>query len=235
MNGVEIVGLSVCFGTDCALQDVSLTFSKSSFALILGANGSGKTVLLHALVGLHRARSGAIVVDGQPLSGPRPDRIGFLFQQSQRQVLALSVAEDVAIAPRALGWPEQRVMQAVQKTAADLGIESLLDRSPAELSGGQLRRVALAGALVTSPAYLVLDEPFLELDYPATCALVETLRRFRAGGGTIIAASHDYRSVWKLTDQIVVLRAGAVVCSAPPDVASAHITTENGLEPWNER
>ena len=201
-------------GTEVALCGLDVVALKGQRVAVLGPNGSGKTTLLYHLLGLLRSEEGLVRVLGVD---PARDwksirrRIGVVLQNVDEQILAPSVLDDVAFSPRQYGVPESEVREMVGEALARVGIEHLAARVPHNLSGGEKRKVALAGALVMRPELLVLDEPFEGLD-PASCdELIALVGEQAEGGGTVIMSTHDIDTVPEFADYCYVLSHGGTI------------------------
>jgi energy-coupling factor transporter ATP-binding protein EcfA2 len=146
-------------------------------------------------------------------------RTGLVFQTAELQLFAASAREDVAFGPRRLGWDEARVRDAVDEALDLVGLSpaAFAERHPYALSGGERRRLALAGVLAMRPRLLLLDEPFVSLDPRTRRDLAGVLGRLRAGGVTIVLATHDVDLAWALCDEHLVLRHGEVVAAGAWD------------------
>jgi len=213
-----------------ALRDVSLTIEDGACAAIIGVTGSGKSTLVQHFNRLLRPTSGRVVVDGLDV-GARETRgadvqalrqhVGLLFQFPEAQLFAATVYDDVAFGPRQLGLSPSAVRERVvwAMDAVALGHDdALLARSPFALSGGQRRRVALAGVLAMRPRTLVLDEPSAGLDAEARAELYAQLRALRRENGlTLVLVSHDMSEVAELADQIFVLAEGELQLAGAPE------------------
>jgi energy-coupling factor transport system ATP-binding protein len=213
-----------------ALRNISLRIEDGACAAIIGATGSGKSTLVQHFNGLLRPTSGRVIVDGLDV-GARTTRgadlralrqhVGLLFQFPEAQLFAATVYDDVAFGPRQLGLStssvRRRVMWALDAVA--LGHDdALLVRSPFALSGGQRRRIALAGVLAMRPRTLVLDEPSAGLDAEARAEIYAQLRLLRRRDGlTLVLISHDMSEVAELADQIVVLAEGELLLAGTPE------------------
>ncbi|MGM9906915.1 energy-coupling factor transporter ATPase [Limosilactobacillus sp.] len=208
-----------------ALDDVSLRIPSGSFVGIVGHTGSGKSTLVSLIDGLGKPTSGQIqvgaaTVDAQ--SSPEDlaklrHHVGYVFQFPEQQLFAETVGQDIAFGPTNLGWSADRIQAAVQEALELVGLPpEFADRSPFALSGGQMRRVAIAGVLAMKPAILILDEPTAGLDAAATDRLLENIARLHAAGTTILLITHQMDQVARYADQVVVMNQGHLVKSAAP-------------------
>jgi len=205
-----------------ALDGVTLSFEKGGFVLLLGRNGSGKTTLLRHLNALLLPDEGRVFVDGIPTDeengGENARRkVGLVFQDAASQVVAETVRDDIAFGPENMGLERDEIRERIDESARDVGITHLLDRSPYELSGGELRRVALAGVLAMRPAALALDEPLSGLDYEGKRAVVERVTEANERGTTVVVATHDAEPFVGHAKRAVVLEDGRVVEDGMPD------------------
>ena len=210
-----------------ALRDISFRLAAGASLALLGASGAGKSTLLQVVKGLDEAESGAVVLDGL-----RPDdhgyalarrQTGLVFQSAELQLFAASAREDVAFGPRRLGWDEARVAEAVDEALDMVGLPpaAFAERHPYALSGGERRRLALAGVLAMKPRLLLLDEPFVSLDPRTRRDLVAVLERLRAGGVTCVLATHDIDLAWALCEEHLVLEHGEVVAAGAWDFGAS--------------
>jgi cobalt/nickel transport system ATP-binding protein len=205
---------------------------------LLGPNGSGKTTLLSHLLGLLTSEEGVVRVFG--LDPARQwaqlrERIGVVRQNVDEQLLMPLVYDDVAFSPRQYGWETARVEAAVEQVLTLLDIEDLAGRTPHSLSGGEKRKVALAGALVLEPELLLLDEPFEGLDPASRSEIVEILAQLsRERGVSIVLSTHDIDAVGELADYCYVLQRGGtiVLAGTPGEVfAEADLLRESNIRP----
>lgn len=213
-----------------ALRDINLTIKDGSCVAVIGVTGSGKSTLVQHFNGLLRPTSGRVVVDGLDV-GARATRgadlrtlrrhVGLLFQFPEAQLFAATVYDDVAFGPRQLGLSAKAVRSRVLWALDAVALaddEALLRRSPFALSGGQRRRVALAGVLAMRPRTLVLDEPSAGLDAEARDELYAQLSALRRRQGvTLILVSHDMGEVTALADNLFVLAEGELRLSGAPE------------------
>lgn len=210
-----------------ALDDVSFSLASGRSLALLGASGSGKSTLLQVIKGLDPPEAGEVLLDGSPAGAAGhvevQREVGLVFQTPELQLFAASAREDVAFGPRRLGWSDDEVTAAVNEalTLVDLSPERFADRHPYALSGGEQRRLALAGVLAMRPRLLLLDEPFVSLDPATRRELVSILRRLRDGGVTLVLATHDVDLAWALCDELLVLDEGRVVAAGRWDFSES--------------
>jgi energy-coupling factor transport system ATP-binding protein len=208
-----------------ALVDVSLSVPAGSCAAIIGVTGSGKSTLIQHCNGLLRPTAGRIFVDGVDLSAREIDlpalrrSVGMLFQFAEAQLFDRTVYEDVAFGPRRMRLDRATIRLRVHDALVTVGLppREYGHRSPFQLSGGQMRRVALAGVLAMAPRILILDEPTTGLDADARAEFygyLDAARRER--GVTVILVSHDMAEVAALADQVFVLHAGRLALAGTP-------------------
>lgn len=203
-----------------ALDGVSVTFDAGGFVLLLGRNGSGKTTLLRHMNALLLPDDGRVYVDGVPTDEDEEHarrRVGMVFQEAASQVVAEKVKDDIAFGPENLGLERDEIRERVDEAADAVGATPLLDRSPYELSGGELRRVALAGVLAMQPDVLALDEPLADLDYEGERDVVERVVEANDDGRTVIVATHDAEPFVEHATRAVVLEDGRVAEDGAPD------------------
>lgn len=199
-----------------ALKDVSLEIRDGDFLGVIGHTGSGKSTLINHLNALTRVQSGTVVVFGMDLSVKKLDfkklrsTVGMVFQYPEYQLFAQTVAEDVAFGPKNIGLSEQEIALRVKEaiTLVGLDYEEIKDRSPFELSGGQMRRVALAGVIAMRPDVLVLDEPTAGLDPKGKTEIMELVKRLKQTCSIVIMISHNMDEVSQYCNRIAVLGNG---------------------------
>jgi energy-coupling factor transport system ATP-binding protein len=202
-----------------ALRGVTFSVEAGRSLALLGASGSGKSTLLQVVKGLDAPQSGAVLLDGTD-SGESSyaglqQQVGLVFQAPELQLFAASAREDVAFGPRRLGWAEEEVTAAVEEALELVGLppQRFGERHPYALSGGEQRRLALAGVLAMRPRLLLLDEPFVSLDPATRRELSAILSRLRASGVTLVLATHDVDLAWALCDELLLLDDGRVIAT----------------------
>ena len=214
-----------------ALEDVSLTIEDGELIGLLGHTGSGKTTLVQHLNGLLKPTSGKVVVDGLDITEKDVSllevrrRVGLVFQYPEYQLFEETVARDVAFGPRNLGLSEQEVDERVRYALQEVGLvyEDIAERSPFELSGGQMRRVAIAGVLAMRPKTLILDEPTAGLDPAGRRSILGMIRELHAAGGlTVVMVSHNMDDISSLATRLVVMSRGKMVLTGTPREVFQH-------------
>jgi energy-coupling factor transporter ATPase len=243
-----------------ALRGVNIDIHQGEIVGVVGAAGSGKSTLLQHLNGLLRPRAGegGVVVDGVDLADPRADvralrrRVGLVFQFAERQLFERYVGDDIAFGPRQCGYDREEVRRRVRRAMVRVGLdfEQFKDRVTLSLSGGEKRRVALAGVLALEPRVLVLDEPTAGLDPRGRREFLASLQQWRADDGiTVVVVSHQMDEIAEVCDRVYVLDAGRVAFGGrpselftravelahhglvpPPAVQLMHALTEHGLD-----
>jgi energy-coupling factor transporter ATP-binding protein EcfA2 len=195
----------------------------------MGASGSGKSTLLQLIRGLDAAEGGTVLLDGvvpadAGYAGLQRE-VGLVFQAPELQLFAATAREDVSFGPRRLGWPEEEVTAAVDEALDMVGLSPtrFAERHPYALSGGEQRRLALAGVLAMRPRLLLLDEPFVSLDPGTRGQLVGILERLKSAGATLLLATHDVDLAWALCDELLVLSEGGVAASGAWDLGAAGV------------
>ena len=213
-----------------ALSDINLTIRDGEFIGLIGHTGSGKSTLVQHLNGLIMPTSGRVLVDGMDLADKATDRravrqrVGLVFQYPENQLFEETVEKDIAFGPKNLGLDEteiaRRVKDAMRRVALDY--DKLHDRSVFELSGGQMRRVAIAGVLAMEPQVLVLDEPCAGLDPRGREEILSLIKKLHEDAGTtIVMVSHSMDDVASLAERVIVMNHGEVAMDgAPRDVFS---------------
>jgi energy-coupling factor transporter ATP-binding protein EcfA2 len=222
---VECRGLSFWYDEGStrvqALRLVDLDLDAGSSVALLGPTGSGKSTLLQLVRGLLKPDRGQVLLDGVA-SGEagfdeRAQGVGLVFQMPEMQLFAPTCHDDVAFGPRQLGWAGDEVERAVDGALAAVGLpaDRFAERHPYSLSGGEQRRLALAGVLAMRPALLLLDEPFVSLDPASRRDLEQVLVRLKAAGMGLVLATHDVDRAYALCESRVVLDDGVVVDAGP--------------------
>ena len=208
-----------------ALSDVSLTIEDGSYTALIGHTGSGKSTILQLLNGLLVPSQGSVRVFDTLITSTSKNKdirqirkqVGLVFQFAENQIFEETVLKDVAFGPQNFGVSEEDAVKIAREKLALVGIdESLFDRSPFELSGGQMRRVAIAGILAIEPAILVLDEPTAGLDPLGRKELMNLFKKLHQSGMTIVLVTHLMDDVAEYANQVYVMEKGRLVKGGKP-------------------
>ena len=207
-----------------AVQDVSVSVERGSLVGIIGHTGSGKSTFLQHLNGLLKPSAGRVLLDGQDIHGSREllhsvrFRVGLVFQYPEYQLFEETVFRDIAFGPGNMELGEAEIRERVLEAAAFVGVdERWMELSPLELSGGQKRRVAIAGVIAMRPDVLILDEPTAGLDPAGRESILQNILDYRERtGATVLLVSHSMDDVARLADRLVVFHNGGVAMDGTP-------------------
>ena len=208
-----------------ALDGVDLVIPQGQFVAVIGHTGSGKSTFIQHLNALYQPSDGKVFYDGKDINADKYSRrdikwkVGLVFQYPEYQLFEETVYKDIAFGPTNMKLSSEEIDQRVREAASFVGIdEELFDRSPLELSGGQKRRIAIAGVIAMRPEVLVLDEPTAGLD-PAGCAqILGNIRSYHeATGATVIIVSHNMDDVARFAERIIVFQQGRIAMDGTPD------------------
>lgn len=209
-----------------ALKNVSFSINDGEILGVIGHTGSGKSTMLQHLNGLLKPDSGQIIIGDIDITDEKVKmteirkRVGLVFQYPEYQLFEETVAKDVAFGPKNLGMSDEEIDKTVRKSLEMVGLsyDEIADRSPFELSGGQKRRVAIAGVIAMKPEVLILDEPTSGLDPHAHQEILNMIRKIhKESTGIIIFVSHNMRDVANMSDKVLVMDRGSVVAFDSPD------------------
>lgn len=218
-----------------ALKNISFCAAEGEVLAIAGHTGSGKSTLIQLVAGLIKLTSGTIEIDGLPVADKKIRRlVGMVFQYPEQQLFEETVERDIAFAPRNFGLSEAEISARVDEAMRQVGLDAALkNSSPFELSGGQRRRVAIAGILALKPKYLILDEPTAGLDPLAKENLLRELFGVKKSGVTIILVSHNMDDIARFANRVIVLAQGEILFTGTPRelFAREKILSRAGLEP----
>lgn len=215
-----------------ALDNVNLNIKDGEFIALIGHTGSGKSTLIQHMNGLLEATSGKIIVDGEDitqkgvkLSDVRK-KVGLVFQYPEYQLFEETIAKDIAYGPTNLGLDEEEIDKRVRKSMEMVGLdyEVYKDKSPFDLSGGQKRRVAIAGVIAMEPKTLILDEPTAGLDPKGRDDILEQIQLLHSKYNmTIILVSHSMEDVAKIAQRVIVMNKGKVALEGTPAEVFKHV------------
>jgi cobalt/nickel transport system ATP-binding protein len=208
-----------------AIRGISFHIRRGEKIALVGPNGAGKSTLLQMFNGMIRPDSGMMLFDNEPVRYDNASlrqlrkRVGYVLQNSDRQIIAPTVYQDVAFGPANLGYDEKTIRQAVTLALRRVDLEGFERRPPYQLSGGEKKRVAIAGILAMDPDVLVFDEPTSDLDPSGSQDLMELLDELNGEGKTIIISTHDVELAYPWADRAILMLDGKILQEDVPDVA----------------
>lgn len=213
-----------------AIHDVSLTIPKGQLAALIGHTGSGKSTFIQHLNALLQPTSGRVLLDGEDINRDKYARrdvkwkVGLVFQYPEYQLFEETVYRDIAFGPANMKLTKEEIDERVREAAAFTGVEeALFERSPLELSGGQKRRIAIAGVIAMRPEVLILDEPTAGLDPAGRTQILDNIFRYREkSGATVLIVSHSMDDVARFAERIIVFNEGTVTMDGTPYEVFSH-------------
>ena len=203
-----------------ALKGINLTIQDGEFLLICGPNGSGKTTLIRLISGLLKPTAGSVHVNGlDPIHDSREVRrlVGMVFQDPDSQIVGETVKEDVAFGPENLGLRVEEITERVDWSLRVMGLKDLSEKPCYLLSGGEKRRLSIAGVLAMRPQVILFDEPFSFLDYSGIQEVLRHMVYLHREGHTILVTTHDVEKVVAHVDRIVIIHNGELKMTGPPE------------------
>ena len=213
-----------------ALDNVSFSVRRGEFIGIIGHTGSGKSTLMQQLNGLLKPTSGSVLLDGRDIWADKQQtrqarfRVGLVFQYPEYQLFEETVYRDIAFCPKNMGLSQEEIQRRVLEAAGFVGItQQQLQVSPFDLSGGQKRRVAIAGVIAMEPEVLILDEPTAGLDPVGRAEILQNIENYRkAKNATVMMVSHSMEDVARLTDRLLVMNGSKLAMDGPPQEIFSH-------------
>jgi energy-coupling factor transporter ATP-binding protein EcfA2 len=199
------------------LDQVSFAVDAGELILLAGRNGSGKTLLMKHLNGL--LVPGEVLLEGRPITKDLAEarrRIGLVFQDADSQIVGQTVRDDVAFGPRNLRLEPAEVERRTSEVLRTVGLEAIADRPPQLLSGGEKRRLGIAGVLAMEPDLIILDEPFSALDYPGVVQVLEEIVRLHDAGQTLIIITHEIEKILGHATRLLVMESGRLTADGEP-------------------
>ncbi len=237
MSILEIKNLSYKYGVGtpfeiAAIDDISFSVEKGEMLAIIGHTGSGKSTLIQHFNALLKPSQGQILLDGKDINESKETahnarfRVGLCFQYPEYQLFESTVYKDIAFGPTNMGLDKNEIDRRVRKGAEFVGLkESMFDKSPFDLSGGEKRRVAIAGVMAMEPEVLIMDEPAAGLDPRGRRIILDLIKNYREKtGSTVIIVSHSMEDVASVADRILVLNKGKVAFNDTVDEVFSHET-----------
>ena len=229
MDIIEIQNLCHRFSDGTlGLDRINLKIASGAFVVLAGPNGSGKTTLVRHLNGLLRPTAGCVKVAGISVQKNllRARRlVGMMFQDADSQIVGETVYADVAFGPENLRLDQDQIRMRVRQALEVVGLTEFADQRPHLLSGGEKRRLSIAGILAMEPKVIVCDEPFTSLDYPGVKQILKQILALHQAGHTIVAITHDLEKVLAHCDRLIVMQKGKIVRDGLPAEIVADIET----------
>ena len=236
---LEISGLTHAHnGGEHGIFDISFSLNRGDFVLLAGKNGSGKTTLIRHLNGLLVPQSGEVRLNGTDIHSQLPTtrkQVGMVFQDADTQIVADTVFDEVAFGPENLKMPRKEISRRVTELLERLDLARHAEQNPALLSGGEKRRLAIAGVLAMDPQILIFDEPFANLDYPSSQAILSLILELNGEGKTILMATHELEEVIPLALRMIILDQGRMVAQGPPAELLKELASHGIKEPCYSR
>ena len=220
-----------------AIQDVSMTINQGEFLALIGHTGSGKSTLAQHINGLLKPTSGKVLLDGKDIHEKGfnkkevRQKVGLVFQYPEHQLFEETVAKDIAFGPKNLGLSGGEIAERVQEALQKVGLNQpgIAEKSPFELSGGQMRRVAMAGVLAMRPEILVLDEPAAGLDPQSREDMLQLISGLHKQGSTVVMISHSMDDVARFATRAVVMVHGSIAMEGTPEEIFRHAEKLEGM------
>jgi len=201
------------------LDEVSFAVDSGELILLAGRNGSGKTLLMKHLNGLLVPSSGDVLLEGRPIREDLAEarrRVGLVFQDADSQIVGQTVRDDVAFGPRNLRLEPAEIERRTNEVLRTVGLEAIADRPPQLLSGGEKRRLSIAGVLAMEPDLVILDEPFSGLDYPGVLQVLEEIVRLHDAGQTLLVITHEIEKILGHATRLLVMESGQLSADGEP-------------------
>jgi biotin transport system ATP-binding protein len=213
-----------------ALGGINLDIRREECLLIAGSNGSGKTLLVRMMTGLIEPSGGTILFQGRPLAeGEVRNRAGLVFQDADAQIIGETLEEDAAFGPKNLGLSKDEVEQRVRESLAAVGLTEKRGCPARRLSGGEKRRLAVAGVLAMGCETVILDEPFANLDWPGIVQVLQIILDLKRTGKTVIVLTHELEKILALADRLVILDRGVIRDDGRPEEVLNRLKPEYGV------
>jgi biotin transport system ATP-binding protein len=216
-----------------AFRGIDFALGRGELVVLAGRNGAGKTQFAKHLAGLLHPTEGTVLFEGRPLLEYRESpslRVGYVFQDARLQIVGDRVEEDARFGPENLGIEADTVRERAAAAIMECGLSALRDSFVHTLSGGELRRLALAGILAMQPAAIILDEPFANLDRDGVCSVVRIIYELHREGIALLVVTHELEKILGLADRLAVMEKGAIVLSGRPEA-----TLSAGIEAYGLR
>lgn len=233
-DALQIENLSLSLNGNTILDDISLTLKRGAFAALCGRNGAGKSQFLRCIKGLRKPEGGRILIDGEESDAKtRMKKIAIVFQNAEMQIVSQSVEKDVAFGPENMGLEKEEVERRVEAALSAMGLKDKAKQRPQTLSGGELRKCAIAGILAMEPDVILLDEPFANLDYPSTLTVIRALITLHEKGYSLLVVSHEAEKFLAHTDTLFIMDKGRVIEAGESSVLFSKLSSYDIYIPAN--
>ena len=212
MSFLSVDNLSFSIDGTKLLTNISFSLEKGSLTLVAGKNGSGKSMLLKCLKGLEKPDEGIISIEGKALKKERERMraFGLVFQDTSLEIVGSTVKKDIAFGLENLKMERAKIEETTNRMISLFNLEKLQNLPPSVLSGGEKRRLSIAGVLAMDPQVILMDEPLANLDYPSIKMVLSTLLELKKKGITIVIVSHEAEKLLSLTDNTIILSEGRI-------------------------
>lgn len=209
---LSVENLSFSIDGNPLLKDISFSIEKGSLTLIAGRNGSGKSMLLKCLKGLEKPQEGRIILNGKVLKKEkeRMKAFGLVFQDTSLEIVGSTVKKDIAFGLENLRWERERIDNTTDRLISLFDLEKQKNLPPSVLSGGEKRRLSIAGVLAMEPEVILMDEPLANLDYPSVKMVLSTLLELKSKNVTVLIVSHEAEKLLALSDNTIILSEGRI-------------------------
>ncbi len=219
---IEVKNLSHIYDKQngTGIRNINLSIFPGEFIIFAGRNGSGKSTLFYHLNGLLSPNSGQILVENKNIKKHLTHArrtVGMVFQDADTQIVGETVFDDTAFGPENLKFSREEINKKVISVLDKLALLPLKDRNPSTLSGGEKRKLAIAGILAMNPKVIVFDEPFSNLDYPGTLELISCIKSLHESGHTILIATHDIEKIISCATRLIIMENGVIAADDRPE------------------
>ena len=215
---LEVKALSYSIDKHEILSPLSFCLEGGTITLLCGKNGSGKSMLLKCLKGLIKQSSGRIILNGKALKQKERMRaLALVFQDADIATVGQTVEKDIAFGLENLGKEKKEIDSTVDKLIREFKLEKIRKNHPYTLSGGEKRKLTIAGVIAMEPEVILLDEPFANLDYPSTLLVLETIKELKENGHTLLIISHEVEKMIALSDHLLILKDGKIEYDGKPE------------------
>lgn len=234
---LETRSLTHIFPNGHGIHNINLTINSGEFIILAGTNGSGKTVFIRHLNGLIRPTQGEILLNGKSIFTNLTEtrkKIGLIFQNSDSQIIGQTVAEEVAFGPENLNLSRREVEQRVKEALSAVNLLECASQRPHNLSGGQKRKLAVAGVLAMRPQIIIFDEPFTGLDYPGVIQVLRQIVLLHQQGHTIVLVTHELEKVLAHATRMIIMAKGRICHDGPPASYLSYLEDYGIKKPYGE-